>query len=92
MDHYMALGCLPGAPLETTRRYQGGRKRWPVRPPAEPSRTDTLFAALRRALPKPAPREARQNAWISAETWRLVDGAYIAPEDEGTMETVIAAI
>ena len=34
---------------------------------------DTLFAALRRAVPKPAPREARRNAWISAETWRLVD-------------------
>ena len=23
-DHYMVLGCLPGAPLATTRRYQGG--------------------------------------------------------------------
>ena len=34
---------------------------------------DTLFAALRRAVPKKAPREARRNAWISAETWRLVD-------------------
>ena len=34
---------------------------------------DTLFAALRRAVPKKAPREARRNAWILAETWRLVD-------------------
>ena len=42
-------------------------------PPAEPSQTDTLFAALRRAVPKPAPQEARRNAWISAETWRLVN-------------------
>ena len=72
-DHYMVLGCLLGAPLAATHRYLGGRKRWPVRPPAEPSRTDTLFAALRRAVPKPAPQEARQNAWISAETWRLID-------------------
>ena len=69
----MVLRCLPGAPLEATRRYQGGRKRWPVWAPAEPSRTDTLFAALRRAVPKPAPREARQNAWILVETWRLID-------------------
>ena len=23
-DHYMVLGCLPGAPLEATRQYQGG--------------------------------------------------------------------
>ena len=72
-DHYMVLGCLPGAPLATTRQYQGGRRRWPVPPPAAPSRMDTLFAALRRAVPKKAPREARRNAWISAETWRLVD-------------------
>ena len=36
-------------------------------------RVDTLFAALRRAVPKKAPREARRNAWISAETWRLVN-------------------
>ena len=38
-DYYMVLGCLPGAPLEATRRYQRGQKRWPVRPPAEPLRT-----------------------------------------------------
>ena len=72
-DHYMVLGCLPGDSRETTRRYQGVRKRWPVRPSAEPSQTDTLIAALRRAVPKKAPREARRNAWISAETWQLFD-------------------
>ena len=42
-------------------------------PPEAPSRVDTLFAALRRAVPKKELREARRNAWISAETWRLVD-------------------
>ena len=72
-DHYMVLGFLPSAPLSETKRYLGGRKRWPVRLPTEPSRTDTLFAALRRAVPKPTPRKARQNAWILAETWQLVD-------------------
>ena len=69
----MVLGCLPCAPLSKTKRYLGGRKRWLVRPPTEPSRTDTLFAALRGAVPKPTPREARRNAWISAETWQLID-------------------
>ena len=64
---------MPSAPLLETKRYLGGRKRWTVRPPTEPSRIDTLFAALRRAVPKPKPREARRNAWISAETWRLID-------------------
>ena len=64
---------VPSAPLLETKRYLGGRKRWPVKPPTEPSQTDTLFADLRRAVPKPAPREARRNACISAETWRLID-------------------
>ena len=80
-DHYMVHGCLPGAPLEAKRRYQGGQKRWPVRPPAEPSRTETLFAVLRRAVPKPAPRVARRNAWISAEAWRLVDERVATRQD-----------
>ena len=72
-DHYMVLGCLSSAPLLKTKRYLGGSKCWPVRPPTEPSRPDTLFADLQRAVPNPKPREARRNAWISAETWRLID-------------------
>ena len=69
----MVLGCLPSAPLSEKKQYLGGQKRWPVRPPGKPSRTDKLFAALQRAVPRPKPREARRNAWISAETWRLID-------------------
>ena len=45
----------------------------PLRPPKEPTREDDAFTALRRAVPKARPREARRNSWISAETWRLVD-------------------
>ena len=67
-DHYMVLGCLLSAPLTETKRYMGGRKHWPVRPPVKPTRTDELFAALQRAVPRAKPREARQHAWISAET------------------------
>ena len=36
-------------------------------------REDELFGALRRAVPKPHEREKHKNAWISYETWRLVD-------------------
>ena len=72
-DNYMVLGCLPSAPLSETKRYLGGRKRWLVRPPAKPSRTDELFGDLRRAVPSPKPQEARRNAWISEEKWRLID-------------------
>ena len=72
-DHYMVLGCLPSAPLTEHKRYLGGRTRWPVRPPVKPTRADQLFVVLGRAVPKAQLREARRNAWISEETWRLVD-------------------
>ena len=44
-----------------------------MRPPSKPTRVDQLFAALRRAVPKAQPCEARRNTWISEEMWRLVD-------------------
>ena len=72
-DHYMVLDFLPSAPLTEHKRYLGRKKRWPVKPPGEPTRTDQLFAALRRAVSKAQPREARRNAWISETTWGLVD-------------------
>ena len=34
---------------------------------------DSLFRGLRRAVPKPQPRDQHRNAWISEETWRIVD-------------------
>ena len=72
-DHYIVLGCLTSPSLTEHRRYLGGRKRWPMRPPTKPTRVDKLFAALRRAFLKAQPRKARQNAWISEETWRFVN-------------------
>ena len=50
-----------------------GRRKMPLRPPTEPTREDGIFAALRRALPKPHARDRHKNAWISEETWRLVN-------------------
>ena len=44
-----------------------------LRPPKEPTREDGIFAALRRAVPKPHARDRHQNAWISEKRWRLVD-------------------
>ena len=81
LDHYMVLGCLSSTPLADHKRYLGGRKQWPVRPPVKPTRADQLFAALRRAVPKAQPREARRNSWISEETWRLVDERVSALQD-----------
>ena len=72
--------CQAPPPTEH-KRYLGGRKRWPVRPPKEPTRTDQLFAALRRAVPKAQLREARRNAWISESTWILIDERVSAQRD-----------
>ena len=54
-------------------RYIKGRRKMPRKPPSEPTREDELFSALRRAVPKPHERDKHKNAWISDETWRLVN-------------------
>ena len=72
-DHYMVLGCLRSVPEREHAKYLSGRKKLPLRPPAEPTREDGIFVALRRAVPKPHMRERRKNGWISEETWRLVN-------------------
>ena len=72
-DHYMVLGCLRSAPEREHVKYLTERKNLPLRPPAEPTREDGIFAALRRAVPKTHARERRMNEWIYKDTWRLVD-------------------
>ena len=63
----------------------------PLLPPKEPTREDNLFGDLRRAVPKPHEREKYRNAWISDETWRLVDKRVSARRgDKGAGETVEA--
>ena len=44
-----------------------------MKPPNRPTWEDELFGDLRRAVPKPQQQEQHRNAWISEETWRLVD-------------------
>ena len=52
-DHYMVLGCLRSAPLREHSRYLEGPKRLPLRPLTSLTKKDEIFAALRRAVPKP---------------------------------------
>ena len=47
--------------------------RIPLRPPTTLKREDGLFTALRRSIPKPKAQEARKNAWISVDTWRILN-------------------
>ena len=60
-DHYMVLGCLRCAPEREHAKYLTRRKKLPLQPPTEPTREDGIFAALRRAVPKPHARERRMN-------------------------------
>ena len=52
-DHYLVLGCLHSDSLKEHMQYLRGRKKPPLRPPTEPTREDKIFAALRKAVPKP---------------------------------------
>ena len=74
-NHYMFLGCLCGVSPKEHSNCLGRRTRLPLRPPGRQTNTweEKIFAELRRAVPKPDKRAARQNAWISEAMWRLVD-------------------
>ena len=72
-DHYMVVGMLRGGTKREHVRYIAGRRRMPLTPPKEPTREDTFFRDLWQAVPKPHKREQHRNAWISDETWKLVD-------------------
>ena len=88
-DHYMVLGCLHSAPLSEHARYLWGRNCLPLQPQTAPTREDVIFADLRRAVPKPLTREARNNAWILAETWILVDKRVSARQDLAKDQAII---
>ena len=87
-DQYMVLGCLPSASLTEHKRYLGGRKKLPLRPPTEPTREDDAFTALRRAIPTARVREARKNEWILTETWRLIDKRVSARWDLAKVQAI----
>ena len=72
-DHYMVMGLLRGGTARAHGKYIAGRRKIPMTPPRRPTQEDKLFGDLRRAVLKPQPREQHRNAWISEETWRLVD-------------------
>ena len=72
-DHYMVMGLLRGGTARVHDKYIAGRRKVPMQPRGRPTQEDELFGDLRRAVLKPQPQEQHRNAWISEETWRLVD-------------------
>ena len=74
-DHLMVIGRLYSASLMEHSRYLGRRMRITLQPPVRQTRTraEKIFADLRRAALKPDKQAMRQNLWILAEIWRIVD-------------------
>ena len=72
-DHYMVMGLLRGGTAKAHEKYVVGGRKVPMQIQQRPTREDHLFGDLRRAVLKPQPREQHQNAWISEETWQLID-------------------
>ena len=85
----MVLDCLHSASLREHARYLGGRKRLPLRPLTKPTREDRIFAALRRAVPKPQARETSKNAWILATALKIVDKRVSARRDIAKYQVLI---
>ena len=87
-NHFMVVGCLHSSPKWEHTHYIMGRWKISLRPPTEPTREDGIFEALRRAVPKPHARDRHKNAWISEETWRLVDKRVSARRGTGVRMSI----
>ena len=77
-DRYLVLGCLHGAASAAHLRYLGKRTRFPIKPRTNSNGVDSLFAELQGKVPNPPWRERLCQAWISSETWNLINNR-IAP-------------
>ena len=72
-NHFIVVGCLHSSPEWYHTPYIMGRRNMPLRTPTEPTREGGILAALWRAVPKPHVRDRHKNAWMSEETWKLVN-------------------
>ena len=72
-DQYLVLGCLRGATPAAHLSYLGRRTRSPIRPPTTSDRVDRMFAKFQRAILRPPWRERHCKAWMSPETFCLIN-------------------
>ena len=73
LDHYFILGYLHSATLREHVNYLGQLKCLPLQPLTTPTREDGILLALRRVIPKPKMRKAKNKSWILANTWGIVN-------------------
>ena len=83
-DHYMVLGCLLSAPPMEHKRYLGGSKRWPVRPPGGTNEDGSTFHGY---------TESRtEGATARGETKRLDLGDDVETHRQESLRTLGPAI
>ena len=73
IDQHLVLGYLRGADPAAHLRYLGKHTKFPIRPPDTPDKADRMFSEIWREIPKPLRRECHCQAWISPDTWSLID-------------------
>ena len=72
-DYYLDLGFLhKDAPADHSR-YLGKLERFPLKPPKTPGGFNHLSAELQGSIPNSPWWEQPHQAWISPETWQLID-------------------
>ena len=80
-DHYIILGFIYSATMREHTNYVRCCTRLLLHSPTTLTREDGLFEDLCQAIPKPKLQEARKNAWISADMWRLVNTKFYIRRD-----------
>ena len=85
----MFLGFLHSAPLREHTKYLGQSIRIPLHPLTTLAREEGIFAALRRETPNQKAWEARKNAWISEDMWRLINKRVSARQDTARNQNLL---
>ena len=72
-DYYLILGCLCSTTLREYVQYLRQCMHPPLQTLDTSTRKEQLFADFHQAIPKTKAWEARKNAWILEDTWRIID-------------------
>ena len=77
-DHYLVLGYLRGSMPTVYSCYLKKRKLFPMNPQHTLGGVNCLYAVFRGFTLKPPWRYQPQLAWISPETWQVIDAKIVA--------------
>ena len=71
--HYLVMVCLQGAAPAAHSRYIVERICFPINPPKTLGGVDQMFVEIQGVIPNPPWLECPLQAWISTETFHLID-------------------